>query len=223
MKEAVRIETLGIGDHFKMPNRSELFKLCEIGTLPGLDSLYCVRSIGETVQIFLHGDFLVVPEPTESFEKNLELLRPLDPTKLKQGDKVLHLQGEREVTYIAGPDGVGSIVVRDSGDRLRLRQVRWYRMKPLLWIAGRPVYPGDKLFHEGKEVFARDPIDNVGWMTCADGCHRDTKKMTWDRPKVKKEGWVNIYPASKVHWSKEAADMEAFGNRIACGRIEWEE
>ena len=88
------------------------------------------------------------------------------------------------------------------------------------------VYPGDKLFHEGKEVFARDPIDNIGWMTCADGCHRDTKKMTWDHPKVKKEGWVNIYrgrTASNVHWSKEVADMEALEGRIACSRVEWEE
>lgn len=226
MKEAVRIETLGIGDHFKMPNRSELFKLCDIGTLPGPHTAYSVRSIGGKVQIFLHGDFLVIPESTESFEKNLELLRPLDPAKLKEGEKLLHFRGEREVTYIAGPDEVDAIVVRGSDDRLHLHQARWYRMNPLLWIAGRPVYPGDKLFHEGEVVFIHDHVGNVGWVTCSDGTRRDTKKMTWDRPKVKKEGWVNIYPgrtASSVHLSKEAADMAGCDNRIACVRVDWEE
>jgi hypothetical protein len=51
------------------------------------------------------------------------------------------------------------------------------------------------------------------------------------KPKtVKKEGWVNVYPANgtcsavgTVFNSKEAADTYACDSRIHCIRIEWEE
>lgn len=46
-------------------------------------------------------------------------------------------------------------------------------------------------------------------------------------PKIKKEGWVNIYPrnigVSSIHPSKEAADRNAQPSRIACSKVEWEE
>lgn len=56
------------------------------------------------------------------------------------------------------------------------------------------------------------------------------ENLTWAPPKVKREGWVNIYSAggqerapSALHKDKAAADHEATQGRIACVRIEWEE
>jgi len=45
------------------------------------------------------------------------------------------------------------------------------------------------------------------------------------KPKrVKKEGWVNIYPMDPyVHDTKKVADDFACKNRIACVFVEWEE
>ena len=47
---------------------------------------------------------------------------------------------------------------------------------------------------------------------------------------VKREGWVNIYPADcglspglQFHWTREGADKGASPNRAACVCIEWEE
>ena len=49
------------------------------------------------------------------------------------------------------------------------------------------------------------------------------------KPKiVKKEGWVNVYTGPidgtyTISDTKEAADIKARSDRIACVRIEWEE
>lgn len=50
------------------------------------------------------------------------------------------------------------------------------------------------------------------------------------KPKrVKKEGWVNVYPdkyechTTEFHFNKERADRMATEARVACIRIEWEE
>ena len=46
------------------------------------------------------------------------------------------------------------------------------------------------------------------------------------KPKrVKKEGWVNVYPAycGSVHRTENEANKSALGTRVACVRIEWEE
>ncbi len=61
----------------------------------------------------------------------------------------------------------------------------------------------------------------------------DTSKPKWHeqfeyriKPKrVKKEGWVNVYPAycGSVHRTENEANKSALGTRVACVRIEWEE
>lgn len=50
------------------------------------------------------------------------------------------------------------------------------------------------------------------------------------KPKrVKKEGWVNVYPdkyeghTTEFHFNKDRADRLATAARVACIRIEWEE
>ena len=158
-------------------------------------------------------------------ERDLTLLRPMDASKLQPGDKVLHFQGDRETTFIDGPDDRGYFCVRNEQGRCSIRRAEWYRMKPLAWVEGRPVYHGDTLYFEGKQVTACDPADNVGWMTCRDGFHRDTKKMTWEKPKVKKEGWINIYgdKGMCVHPTKEQAEKNKSEGVKACVKIHWEE
>jgi len=65
----------------------------------------------------------------------------------------------------------------------------------------------------------------------------DTSKPKWHeqfeyriKPKrVKKEGWVNVYPDKyenyevRYHRTQYAADRHATPGRITCIRIEWEE
>ena len=55
------------------------------------------------------------------------------------------------------------------------------------------------------------------------------------KPKrVKKEGWVNIYPCpagasshqrqtTEIYKTKQAAEEKTYAGLIACARIEWEE
>ena len=58
-------------------------------------------------------------------------------------------------------------------------------------------------------------------------------ELSWQKPKTKREGWVNIYEKHRACWrydTKEEADLFATlaqggidPSRIACVRCEWEE
>lgn len=236
MKKLVRVGGLKVGEEFETQGGATL-----VVKDKGENCVIASTVLGATYNTALPGDTKVfIALADEDYERDYSLLRPLDPAKLKQGDNVLHLQGEREVTYIAGPDEAGGIVVRDSGDRLRLRQARWYRMKPLFWLEGRPVYEGDKLFSpKGVEVQVlrigiktpSDPLgmrDSVEVQLAADGrtAVLDQYKLHWTKPKVKKEGWVNIYGinrCSSMYETKAEADGKSDKYRKACVRVEWEE
>lgn len=108
----------------------------------------------------------------------------------------------------------------------------------LCWVEGRPVYRGDVLWWttQGRWITARayENMQNPGVKDDND-CESDVAwltNLTWTPPKVKREGWVNIYPkdwggiasvGSLVNETREDADVQADDNRIACVRIEWEE
>ena len=125
-------------------------------------------------------------------------------------------------------------------------------MKPLAWVEGKPVYKGDVLWYNEfgfsievtgnndydpdnglkgkvKEVTKENPSRYVGGeLTWA-----PFDKWSWNKPKVKREGWINVYRnrgTSFVYETKEDA-IEWVTNTngsldelyITTIRIEWEE
>lgn len=107
------------------------------------------------------------------------------------------------------------------------------RMAPLAWVEGKPVYKGDRLWWVTQKRWINalryennlnkpaikddnDCVSDVAWLS----------NLTWTPPKVKREGWVNVYGYDRIattHESQEKANLNAGRDRIACVRIEWEE
>lgn len=175
-------------------------------------------------------------------EKDYSLLRPFDLEAAKAGELLCDIDGNDKYKFAAGPDSNGKIVTIFEKDGAFVcpppHSPSVFRMAPLAWVEGKPVYKGDVLWYKfGKrdvwqKVVARDRADEVNWMTCEDGIHRKVACMTWTYPKVKREGWINIYPneitgisatTSDAYITREYADSGAFPGRIDCICIEWEE
>lgn len=179
---------------------------------------------------------------------NYELLRPFDLEAAKAGAKITD-KTEIEHTFAAeaGPDG--DMAVRDPQGNVFVMDLSEARMVPLAWVEGKPVYPGDVLywndnstksgskFTAGNRVLLGGLIDGVsvvidGPVYNTGGMH--SGNLTWTPPKVKKDGWVNVYPKSgfspdkaycdsHIYPTKVVADDKALFDRVACVRIEWEE
>lgn len=163
-------------------------------------------------------------------DKDYSLLRPFDREAAKRGEPICYrIDGSKRI-YMTGPDNANHLCVEDPADgRFVLAHVDKYRMAPLAWVEGKPVYKGDgPLFikDNGEKVFVSrsgliERPTNVVAVCILE--HR----LTWTPPKVKREGWVNIYPKGEFHVrdSKEDADNCARHrtDRVACVRIEWEE
>ena len=172
--------------------------------------------------------------------RNLELLRPFDLESAKAGtllcSEAAMLNGEPAWKYAAGPDASGRIVAVkiSDGNFAAASRPEAFRMAPLCWVEGRPVYKGDVLFHLRRRVrVVANRMDNDGFL-CEEGCDSgdSLKNLTWTHPNVKRFGWVNIYSTtvdvglrgtSVVYPSEELANERADNNRLACARVEWEE
>lgn len=172
---------------------------------------------------------------------NYELLRPFDLEAAKAGAKITD-KTEIEHTFAAeaGPDG--DMAVRDPQGNVFVMDLSEARMVPLAWVEGKPVYPGDVLYRPG---IVTGPLVVAGCARSGDedflyfegnggSVFADNRNLTWTPPKVKKEGWINVYSTSlasnarprfvgNVHPTKSCADFDAGEDRIACVRIEWEE
>jgi len=65
---------------------------------------------------------------------------------------------------------------------------------------------------------------NGYWISIVDPSWLHSTEYRIKPKKVKKEGWVNVYPMDPyVHDTKKVADDFACKNRIACVFVEWEE
>ena len=188
----------------------------------------------------------------QTYEKDYSLLRPVDKATLKPGDTVCYWGdgslGEYLGPYIGSEEGsdVCLRLIEESheegirvGDCI-INALKYYRQAPLCWLEGKPVYQGDVLYY--KNLATRGNYDKVkagkelsltpGWIICEDGCTRDTKRMIWNLPKVKKQYFVNLY-SSLSHlddeiWgykyeTRDIADENAAPNRLVCVMIEVEE
>jgi hypothetical protein len=181
-------------------------------------------------------------------KRDYSKLRPFDREAAKRGDKIHDVFGGA-VVFIDGPDAGGRFALRIDGhfafaygDQLRMAPLAWVRKsadEDVLW----PVYKGDRLYwvtdeswivaHEfvpagqciGKNGAIKNddgPLSDVAWL----------ENITFTPPKVKREGWMNIYPVhgmtsvangDSIWPDKRHADGAASPSRIACIRIEWDE
>lgn len=171
-------------------------------------------------------------------EKDYSLLRPFDIEAAKRGEPICCWDGLNRI-YITGPDKANHLCVENPvNGRFVLAHVDNYRMSPLCWAEGRPIYHGDVLYWK---------YHNTCWQVTAtvagfqfdDGSVRtyesaiNDEYFTWTPPEVKREAWVNIYKNSNNsyrHSTREKADNAARmvngiidPDRVACIHIEWEE
>lgn len=181
---------------------------------------------------------------------NYNLLRPFDLEAARRGEPVLQ-QGEVfEVRWVARSGDWKSNIVEGPDMHTGMKTVRYVsdellRMAPLCWVEGRPVYPGDHLWHHGTQQMIqvtgihdkeeREPCIAAIDKKCASFLGYYISSLTWTPPIVKREGWVNVYRAtpgspraadvSNAYETKEIADVHVnrAAERIACVRIEWEE
>lgn len=177
--------------------------------------------------------------PTTMEEKDYNLLRPFDLEAAKRGEKIHDVFGG-VVVFIDGPDAGGRLAVQIDG-HFAVVLGETLRMSPLCWVEGKPVYKGDVLYvknptgRTGSKVTAefKENGDGASPFRSDNGAVPTIRMadLTWT-PKVRREGWVNIYPraleelaasVSHAYASKGAADALAVHGRIDCIRIEWEE
>lgn len=176
-------------------------------------------------------------------EKDYSKLRPFDLEAAKRGEPFVFIEcGEMKPRkLIAGPDKNGAIVIQDEYGSFDISYSKPYSMAPLAWVEGKPVYNGDVLYSLGfKELVTISGTYSPGYLSIEHSSECANVKLdniTWNQPKVKREGWVNVSKKSpNSAWvaevngllshsyaSKQDADKYALPDRIACVRIEWDE
>lgn len=159
-------------------------------------------------------------------------LRPFDLEAAKRGEKICTSYGNNAV--FIGVKSDGRVVFEDQ-DQLYNYDEWNLRMLPLHWLKGKPVYKGDTIYYT--EDGSKHIVDSFTgtYILCKHGfdefaIHPDY--ASWEKPKVKKNYWVNLYDyeARIKHASRELADKGAtneYGDispfRIACVMITIEE
>lgn len=181
-------------------------------------------------------------------EKNFELLREFNEESAKAGAELCNEFGEEMGHLETGPDGYGKVCFSFK-KALYLCHKDTLRMKPLAWASEgtslRPVYAGDKLYRSCGDIFevvvervsfyaGHVAGDFNGYYLHYAASHHGNSRievdgsvsdLSWNVPKTKKEGWLNIYPSSTavLHTTKQGADSGAEAGRVACVKVEWEE
>ena len=156
-------------------------------------------------------------------EKDYSLLRPFDLEAARDGAAIVALvDGGTKMEprgFVKGPDCMGYCVVVTDEGVYRLGKAHEYRMAPLCWVKGRPVYPGDALEHTRLgEVVAKSEHANKEILVVEKYDGLAVENLTWPRPKPVKY-WINIYECS-CFASKAAADRDAGHTRLDCIEIE---
>lgn len=154
-------------------------------------------------------------------KNDFSLLRPFDIAAAKDGEPVCWDTGDYfSGRYLAGPDRSGEVAFEDNEGDLYLRNASKYRMAPLCWIEGKPVYKGDVLYRKGisrdgehfiAESIVRDEDGDVflryagnGGSSWVDGPEGMGVDATWPPPKVKREVKLLAYlDADQLFWLRE--------------------
>lgn len=173
-------------------------------------------------------------------KKNRTLLQPFDLKAAKKGEKICWSHIEDPVTYI-GSNSKGQIAF-ESGTETNFTTQDQFRMAPLAWVEGRPVYKEDVLFYNKESTYPGSKFiaknyhrwGIAGETYFIDGRIYDdeeayelVKTLTWEKPATKQEAWINIYPDKHQivyrYPTKERALIARASNAITTLRIEWEE
>jgi hypothetical protein len=172
-------------------------------------------------------------------EKDYRLLRPFDLETAKRGEKICLSNGNEfnQLIKIVGSTFDGEFIFMDALGSMFGKPVSELRISPLAWLEGRPVYKGHVLYNTCFEcdVVITGEYDAEGYI----GTNRvdvsppykkgnsGINTLTWQKPKTKREGWVNLstrYTVSNPYDTKEEADYGVNESmRIACIHITWEE
>ena len=180
-------------------------------------------------------------EQTKECAKDYSLLRPFDLEAAKRGDSVMEITDD-EKSNIIWTNKHGEVLIDWNSVGFCIydknKTIELLRMAPICWVEGKPVYKGDVLYRkdlEMKQVTAASIFNNGSdYLQFEEGGNARLSdggaSLTWAPPKVKREGWVNVYSAQESvaclsdAWpTKEKCDALQRPGRIACVRIEWEE
>lgn len=128
--------------------------------------------------------------------KDYTLLRPFDLDKAKAGEAICYSYDATSREFIYERDG--TIVIHDSnGFQINSTPDVSYRMAPLAWIEGKPVYRGDVLYltgvaGSGKPYVVDKEINGAIWSD--NGTWTRESSLTWTPPKKTREvkllGWL---------------------------------
>lgn len=101
-------------------------------------------------------------------------------------------------------------------------KVTWLRGgKEVAWVEGKPVYPGDVLYHGKTQYIASssafEPNEYLGG-------GMSYKNLTWTPPKTTHRAWLNLYPDGNAfaYDDEITANSHAGSDRSECRMIEWE-
>lgn len=163
-------------------------------------------------------------------KKDYSLLRPFDLEAAKRGEPFVYWNGSPR-QYLGGPDKTGRVAIMDDEGVIQLSETYQenYRMAPLAWVEGKPVYRGDVLYFGGEEYTVDGGTEQVAFSTT----HAKKRgplpapewsTLTWTPPMVKREGWVVADINAARRMTKERAE-EIVGEytNLRAIRIEWEE
>jgi len=142
-------------------------------------------------------------------EKDYSLLRPFDLEKAKAGGAICYYQDGTHREFITGPDDHGYFVIKSQDGWFRFGKHEDYRMAPLAWVEGKPVYKGDVLYsHFFKETFEVTGIDRVGQFKAEKHSQfsaTESTSCTWTPPKKTREVKLLGYLTSNnLVWYKDA-------------------
>lgn len=127
-------------------------------------------------------------------KKDFSLLRPFDLDAAKDGQQVCYEHGgDGVIKYLDGPDNTCRIAYEGPDNRFYVGPVDAFRMAPLCWLEGSPVYKGDALYDKEygerqvvRHLVAHDTL--ATYQPRKDGafviCLEDA---TWTPPKVKRK------------------------------------
>jgi len=171
------------------------------------------------------------------YQKDYSLLRQFDLEAAKRGEKICEEKAEQFFTYVAGPSSEKEYIFNDFKGRFvtaTTPEGNGWRMSPLCWVEGRPVYNGDVLYKKNSVKRTIIRKDGDYFYSEEEGL-TPIDSLTWTKPKTKSEGWVNVYPpttetlkeqsaeTSNAWESKALANKYAQQNRLDCIHIVWEE
>lgn len=190
----------------------------------------------------------------QNYTKDYSLLRKFNLEAAKNGEEICNAYEQADWDFIAGIDAENKcVLLHIPSNTFVISNTVSLRMKPLAWVEGKPVYKGAVLWYNefgfSIEVTGNNDYDpnnglkgKVKEVTKKSHCcyvggeltWAPFDKWSWNKPKVKREGWINVYKkhqtGSKIYVTKEEAYEgceKCFSapadDYITTIRIEWEE